>query len=110
MWSAQAVRDSKIDHFNAIYPPCLQPQPRNSAVGWHWNTHISVQGLMVGARGTIPKHIVHLWDALKLNGKRLHYFAIVAIRGSIVILRNHILSFHMFLFYEYFLNSLSRSI
>ena len=24
---------------NAIYPPCAEPEARNSAVGWHWNTH-----------------------------------------------------------------------
>ena len=40
MWSAQAVRDLKIDHTYAIYPPCTEPEARNSAVGWHWNTHI----------------------------------------------------------------------
>ena len=39
MWSAQAVHDSKIDHTHAIYPPCMEPEARNSAVGWHWNTH-----------------------------------------------------------------------
>ena len=39
MWSAQAVRDSKIDSFNAICPPCVEPEARNSAVGWHWITH-----------------------------------------------------------------------
>ena len=40
MWSAQAVREFKIDHTNGIYPPCAEPEARNSAVGWHWNTHI----------------------------------------------------------------------
>ena len=39
MWSAQAVRDLKIDPLNAIYPPCAEPEAHNSAVGWHWNTH-----------------------------------------------------------------------
>ena len=40
MWSAQAVRDSKIDHTNRhlTYPPCAEPEARNTAVGWrHWN-------------------------------------------------------------------------
>ena len=23
-----------------MYPPCAEPEARNSAVGWHWNTHI----------------------------------------------------------------------
>ena len=22
-----------------IHPPCAEPEARNSAVGWHWNTH-----------------------------------------------------------------------
>ena len=22
---------------NAIYPPCVEPEAQNSAVGWHWN-------------------------------------------------------------------------
>ena len=43
MWSAQAVRDSKIDTLNAIYPPCVEPEARNSAVGWHWNTLFEVK-------------------------------------------------------------------
>ena len=24
---------------NVIYPPFAEPEARNSAVGWHWNTH-----------------------------------------------------------------------
>ena len=32
MWSAQAVRESKIV---AIYPLCVEPEARNNAVGWH---------------------------------------------------------------------------
>ena len=39
MWSAQVVRELKIDQLNAIYLPCAEPEARNSAVGWHWNTH-----------------------------------------------------------------------
>ena len=35
MWSAQAVRELKIDHTQAIYPPCAEPKARNSAVGWY---------------------------------------------------------------------------
>ena len=34
MWSAQAVRDLKIDHTQRHLP-----EAHNSAVGWHWNTH-----------------------------------------------------------------------
>ena len=34
MWSAQAVRDLKIDHTYAIYPPCAETEAHNSAVGW----------------------------------------------------------------------------
>ena len=39
IWSAQAVRDSKIDHTQRHLLPCAEPEARNSAVGWHWNTH-----------------------------------------------------------------------
>ena len=39
MWSAQAVRELKIDHSQAIYPSCAEPEAHNCAVGWHWNTH-----------------------------------------------------------------------
>ena len=39
MWSVQTVRESKIDHINAIYLPSAEPEAHNSAVGWHWNTH-----------------------------------------------------------------------
>ena len=24
---------------NAIYPPCVEPEAHNIAVGWHWNSH-----------------------------------------------------------------------
>ena len=39
MWSAQAVRDLKIDHTqrHVGYSPCAEPEARNSAVGCHWN-------------------------------------------------------------------------
>ena len=39
MWSAQAVRDSKIDHTQRHLFPCVEPEARNSAVGWHWKTY-----------------------------------------------------------------------
>ena len=50
--------------------------------------NISVHGLMIVARGTIPKHLVHLWDALQLNKSYIHDIVFAVIRGSIVILRN----------------------
>ena len=27
---------------NAIYPPCVEPEARNSAVAWHWNTYVFI--------------------------------------------------------------------
>ena len=39
IWSAQAVRDWKIDHTQRHLSPCVEPKARNSAMGWHWNTH-----------------------------------------------------------------------
>ena len=47
MWSAQAVRNSKIDQTQAIYLPCAEPKARNSAVGWHWNTYTLSDGTRV---------------------------------------------------------------
>ena len=47
MWSAQAVRDLKIDHTQRHLPACVEPEARNSAVGWHWNTHIQFYGLCI---------------------------------------------------------------
>ena len=41
MWSAQAVRDSKIDHIQHHLLPCVEPKVRNSAVfGIGTHTHI----------------------------------------------------------------------
>lgn len=51
---------------------------------------ISVHGLMIGARGTIPQHLVQVWDSFGLKRIRLQDMAISAIRGSIAILRNHL--------------------
>ena len=42
MWSAQAVREFNIDHTKRHLP--VAP---NSAVGWHWNTHIKILSLMI---------------------------------------------------------------
>ena len=36
MWSAQAVRDSKINHTQRHLSAL-----RGTRVGWHWKTHIS---------------------------------------------------------------------
>ena len=44
--SPKVVRELKIDHTNAIYPPCMEPEARNSAVGWHWNTHTHVHNFV----------------------------------------------------------------
>ena len=42
MWSAQVVRDLKIDHTQHHLSTCMEPKVRNSAVGWQWNTHIHI--------------------------------------------------------------------
>ena len=36
-WSTQEVREYKT-HTNAIYPRRAEPEVRNNAVGWHYNT------------------------------------------------------------------------
>ncbi|KAJ9573899.1 hypothetical protein L9F63_008759 [Diploptera punctata] len=51
---------------------------------------ITVTGLMIGARGTIPGFLAKFWNSLDLDRVYLSKIAIAAIRGSITILRNHI--------------------
>ena len=41
MWSAQAARDSKIDHTQR-HLSCTEPEARSSAMDWHWNTHTDI--------------------------------------------------------------------
>ena len=37
----------KYTTLNAIYPPCVEPEAHNIAVGWHWNTHtMSIQDVL----------------------------------------------------------------
>ncbi|PSN37608.1 hypothetical protein C0J52_20084 [Blattella germanica] len=50
--------------------------------------NIHVVGLMVGARGTIPK----FWTSRGLQKSHLLDIAIVALKGSLAILRNHLFS------------------
>ena len=37
-WSAQAVRELKIDHTQCHLSTFVEPEAHNSIVGWHWNT------------------------------------------------------------------------
>ena len=39
IWSAQAVRELKIDHAQRHLSALRGTRSTNSAVGWHWNTH-----------------------------------------------------------------------
>lgn len=52
--------------------------------------NIHVVGLMVGARGTIPKFLVQFWTSRGLQKSHLLDIAIVALKGSLAILRNHL--------------------
>ena len=38
-WSAQEVRESKIDHTNTIFLHGTKPKAHNSSIGWQYNTH-----------------------------------------------------------------------
>ena len=53
MWSAQAVRELKIDRTQCHLSACAEPETRNSAVGWHWKTHTHILG--EGAANQISK-------------------------------------------------------
>lgn len=54
--------------------------------------NISVTGLMLGARGTIPNFFVKFWSSLNLNKSILYDLSVTAIRGSVLIMRNHLYS------------------
>ncbi|PSN32638.1 UBA-like domain-containing protein 2 [Blattella germanica] len=51
-------------------------------------THFG-QGLMVGARGTIPAFLSDFWRSFGLP-KHLQEIAVAALRGSVALLRNHL--------------------
>ena len=51
MWSAQAVRDSKMDHTQRHLSALSEPKARNSAVGWHWNKQVIAEVLTSGSPG-----------------------------------------------------------
>ena len=61
MWSAQAVRELKKTTLNAIYPPCAEPEARNSAVGWHWNTHIYLWNIKIILLIEWPYEAEYFW-------------------------------------------------
>ena len=61
MWSAQAERESKIDHIRRIYPPSTEIEARNCAVGWHWNTHTHIH----------THTYRHFWDLLRKSNEIL---------------------------------------
>ena len=47
MWPAQVVRDSKIDHSQRHLSALREPEARNSAVGWHWHTHLKKKIVLI---------------------------------------------------------------
>ena len=53
-------------------------------------TDIEVIGLMVGARGTIPRLFVNFCRRFNINKTSIYNIALAAIKGSIKILRNHL--------------------
>ena len=42
-WSTQAVRDSEVDHTQRHLSALVEPEARNSAVDWHWNTNLLIE-------------------------------------------------------------------
>ena len=69
----------------AIYEPTIEYYKQKYGL-----TAISVIGLMIGARGTIPKFLHKFYVDLGLDPKLLYLIAISALRGSIYISRNHL--------------------
>ena len=53
---------------------------------------IQVLGLMVGARGTIPRRLVKFCHDFGLSSDLLVNIAITAVKGSLAILKNHLYS------------------
>ncbi|KAJ9599922.1 hypothetical protein L9F63_009750 [Diploptera punctata] len=70
----------------AVYEPTIDYYKDK----YQLDNSITVTGLMIGARGTIPAFLAKFWNSLDLDRMYLSKIAIVAIRGSISILRNHI--------------------
>ena len=59
----------KQSTLNAIYPPWAEPEARNSAVGWHWNTHtFCIDG------PAILKEI-KMDNSLPIRKESCHYFS-----------------------------------
>ena len=54
----------KLTTLNAIYPPCVELEARNSAVGWHWNTHTFLFYLLTFA--ITEKHRMMVYDKPKV--------------------------------------------
>ena len=51
---------------------------------------IEVVGLMVGARGTIPSHFAETCKKLGLSFNIIKSIAVSALKGSVLLLRNHL--------------------
>jgi hypothetical protein len=49
-----------------------------------------VYGLMIGARGTIPKHTQEFWTKFKLENNILNLISLTVVKYSISIIRNHL--------------------
>ncbi|PSN56293.1 hypothetical protein C0J52_22810 [Blattella germanica] len=54
--------------------------------------NITITCHMLGARGTIPNFFVKFWSSLDLNKSIQYDLAITALRGSLLIMRNHLYS------------------
>ena len=47
---------------NAIYPPCVEPEARNSAVGWHWKQQEKVSNTTFPMEGQVAGRLVKGFD------------------------------------------------
>ena len=56
--------------------------------------NLLVMGFIFGAWGTIPKFLSRLWKSMGLDKTTLLRLIIIAIRGSVSILRNHLYGYN----------------
>ena len=60
-------------HSTPSYPPCVEPEARNSAVGWHWNTHLFDLYLWKFALFSVV-FFLNLWISFKVISLKITLF------------------------------------
>lgn len=67
-----------------LYEPCVTDIQAKCKL-----KHLQVIGLLIGARGTIPKFVLDVFKQFEVNGTMIEEIVVEALRGSCRILHNH---------------------